>query len=567
MANGIDQSTVPVAVSLVRLKCNEQEDTEVIFDTQDDEPYVLVITVDGQGIRNVGGATIPAVTAKLTRIGPIEDFDEGDTKSAPANTLWGLGGGFAAIPNIDRVFFLVALLENDTAEPGDVENRTLAATAALPGLASLAFARTDLDDAARFALFTSTARQSMDGVVSAARLAFPDPDDKIGPVQVLTFSRQEQQDVISRSNPIFERTLRFTGDDADYELTFAMRALAIARPGAYVAMAKQTEDILSGLYVDTEGFLNVVFVSGTGSWLGPVRISGPIFPPGAPVAMANQTNDVLAALVVDKEGFLNVSFVVGTGGWQGPVRIRRADRFVPGAHIAMAKQTDGLLTALIVDKDGFLNVAFVEGTGEWQGPVRISGPNFDAITPIAMAKQTRDVLSALLVDKDGFLNVSFVVGIGGWQGPKRIGRPNFARETHVAMAKQTDGLLTALLVDKDGFLNVTFVIGTEEWHHPIGISGPNFSPGAPIAMAKQTDDVLTALAVDKDGFLNVSFVVGTSSWQGPIRISGSAFPNRCPIAMAKQTDDIQTALAFDSGGVLTVSFVVGTGTWQTAIRI
>jgi hypothetical protein len=93
------------------------------------------------------------------------------------------------------------------------------------------------------------------------------------------------------------------------------RSMPFARPGGAVAMAKQTNDILSGLLVDQEGFLDVAFVVGTGAWQV-ARISGPSFPPGAGVAMAKQTNDILSGLLVDKEGFLNVAFVAGTGAWQ-----------------------------------------------------------------------------------------------------------------------------------------------------------------------------------------------------------------------------------------------------------
>src|SRR5918996_251584 len=101
----VDPATIPVAVSLARIKCIEQEDSEFILDTEDDEPYILVITVNGQGIQTIGNNTIPRVAARLFRIGPIQDFDKDDIKPAPPNVLWGLNGSPDPIPTMDRVFF------------------------------------------------------------------------------------------------------------------------------------------------------------------------------------------------------------------------------------------------------------------------------------------------------------------------------------------------------------------------------------------------------------------------------------------------------------------------------
>jgi hypothetical protein len=217
--------SIPVSVTLERLKCFEQEDTELpVIDNEDDEPYVIVMAVNGQGRALIPGTPLRFPESLVTRIGPIEGFDKGDLKPAPANTVWGLDHSPAEMVRLDQIFFLVALLENDSANPADVENRTALAQAGLPGLRLNAEAATNLDDQGRNNLFIQNARQAFDGAVSGARQAI-DPDDQIGPAQVLTFTDQEYRAVQERSRPAVERTLRFEGDDAVYELTFALRLL------------------------------------------------------------------------------------------------------------------------------------------------------------------------------------------------------------------------------------------------------------------------------------------------------------------------------------------------------
>jgi hypothetical protein len=221
----VDPSTVPVAVSLVRIHCIEQEDGEPpIFDTEDDEPYVIVLSVYGQGrFLGVPPVGVQLVQSGLFRIGPIEDFDKGDVKPPPANTLWGLANAPAVVPLINQLVFFVALLENDSADPAQVENRMVAfSQAGLTGLLLAAEGRTDLDPNARFELFVDTARRGFEGAISLARQAI-DPDDMIGPAQVLRFNDAEHQALIRGAVPVIERTLRFTGDDADYELTFGLK--------------------------------------------------------------------------------------------------------------------------------------------------------------------------------------------------------------------------------------------------------------------------------------------------------------------------------------------------------
>ncbi|MFJ9793894.1 CAP domain-containing protein [Streptomyces globosus] len=335
--------------------------------------------------------------------------------------------------------------------------------------------------------------------------------------------------------------------------------------GVRPAMAKQTDNLLTALAVDRDGFLNVAWAAGTQPWHAPVRFGPSVFPPGAPVAMAKQNDNLLTALAVDREGFLNVAWVVGTQPWHAPVRVGPSV-FPPGALVAMAKQNDNLLTALAVDREGFLNVAWVVGTQPWHAPVRVGPSVFPPGAPVAMAKQNDNLLTALAVDRDGFLNVAWVAGTQPWHAPVRFGPSVFPPGASVAMAKQQPDLLTALAVDRDGFLNVAWVAGTQPWHAPVRFGPSVFPPGASVAMAKQQPDLLTALAVDRDGFMNVAWVVGTQPWHAPVRFGPSVFPPGAPLAMANQAPDLLTALGVDKQGFLNVAWVVGTQPWHDPVR-
>ena len=222
----------PVTVSWERLHCIEQEDTETpIIDVEDDEPYIVVMSINGSG-RGLGpGNLIQLPESRVFLVGPMSGIDKADVKAAPANALWGLNGPpGSAIPNpapisdINQVFFLVSLLEHDHRDPAKVSEAIVTLSqAGIPGIWLDAQARNNLDSHGRFELFVDLAREAMDGAIDLARLDPLDPDDKIGPVQVLRFSTKDHTDVIGGLVLAIEHTLRFQGDDADYELTFALR--------------------------------------------------------------------------------------------------------------------------------------------------------------------------------------------------------------------------------------------------------------------------------------------------------------------------------------------------------
>jgi hypothetical protein len=142
-----------------------------------------------------------------------------------------------------------------------------------------------------------------------------------------------------------------------------------AIPSTGLALAQQTNDVLTGLSIDNDGAMYVTFKVGVGKW-NTVGISPKgIFQPRANIAMAKQTDNLLTALAIGKDGALRVSWVVGTGKWNGPVPISPIGMFYPGADIAMIKQTNDRLTAWAVGKNGWLYQAWVDGTGQWNNPV------------------------------------------------------------------------------------------------------------------------------------------------------------------------------------------------------
>jgi hypothetical protein len=157
--------------------------------------------------------------------------------------------------------------------------------------------------------------------------------------------------------------------------------------------------------------------------------------------MAKQTDTVLTGLFFDREGRLNVAWLdlADHQGWHKPQAI--SDPVAPaGGHVAMAKQSDTVLTALFFDRDLRLNVAWLDLTDHqgWHKPQAISGPVAPAGTALVMAKQSDTVLTALLLDRDLRLNVAWLdpADHQGWHTPQPISDPIAPAGGHVAMERQ-----------------------------------------------------------------------------------------------------------------------------------
>src|SRR5439155_7444581 len=106
-------------------------------------------------------------------------------------------------------------------------------------------------------------------------------------------------------------------------------------------------------------------------WHRPQSISDAVAPPGAHLAMAKQSDTVLTALFIGNDQKLYVAWLdLADGqGWHRPQSISDAVA-PPGAHLAMAKQSDTVLTALFIGNDQKLYVAWLDladGQG-WHRP-------------------------------------------------------------------------------------------------------------------------------------------------------------------------------------------------------
>jgi outer membrane protein assembly factor BamB len=254
-------------------------------------------------------------------------------------------------------------------------------------------------------------------------------------------------------------------------------------------------NVEASLLIDNRSSLDVAWLDlGEGvGWHPPQPISDPVAPPGASVAMAKQTDTVLTALLVDRSGRLNVAWLdlADRQGWHKPQPISDVVA-PPGASVVMAKQTDTVLTALFVGNDGRLNVAWLDLADHqgWHKPQPIS----DAVAPpgasVAMAKQTDTVLTALFVGNGGRLNVAWLdlADRQGWHKPQPISDVVATPGTSVAMGKQSDQVLTALLIDKLGRLNVAWLDLSEGlgWHPPKAISDPVAPSRATVSIERQS---------------------------------------------------------------------------------
>jgi hypothetical protein len=518
----IDPTTVPVTVSLVRLKCIEQEDTEVVFDTQDDEPYVLVMAVDGQRIRVINGIPAPVVAAQLRRIGPIEDFDQGDVKEAPLNALWGLHGAPAPIGNIDRVFFLVALLDNDSAKPSEVEERTVLAQAGLPGLASVAFAREGLDDAARFELFVATARQAMNGTVSGARMAFPDPDDQLGEVQVLRFSDQEQQDVLSLAVPSFERTLTLEGDDAKYELTFSLSVGFTVADRTPIAAHTRDPNHMELWVVDAAGDVRGNYWNG--NWHAWYRLRNPAatFPQRAHLAAFGRKSEHMEVLGVSVDGQLRGIWWDGDN-WRDwyALGAPAPQGLPPGAPLAACSRFKEHMEVWVVGNDHQVHAIWWDGA-HWRDWYALPGASFPPGASLVVHSRNHDHMEIFCIDESGVLRGNW--WDGNWQGWYALPTPSpgfgLRPGGNLAVLGRNDDHMELWTVGGDDRLHGIWWDGS--WHDWYTLAGPfSFPPGAPLSAITRHDDTMEVMIAGDDNRLHGIWWDG--AWQpwytlGPIPV-------------------------------------------------
>ena len=269
-------------------------------------------------------------------------------------------------------------------------------------------------------------------------------------------------------------------DGVNWQGPVPITDVGYALPGTHIALAHQTAmNQLTALFVDATGAINVIWVTEEGAWSKPVRLTGAkVAPPGAPIALAHQTNSFqLDALFVDAEGAVNVMWVTGEGAWNGPVRLSALGYAIPGTHLALAHQSSMYqLDAVFVDATGAFNVLWVNGERNWQGPARLTKPGLaPAGSAVALAHQSSmDQLDAFFIDNTGTVNVMWTILENSWQGPVGITPPNSAKPgSAIAAGHQTSmSQLDVLFADANRNLRVLWAIGEGDWQGPAPLAGP-----------------------------------------------------------------------------------------------
>ncbi len=193
-----------IQIYLSKVHCHAETD-----EVGADEPYVIVTAVNLASSINVAGFPVPIPAFEVVKYGPFGDVDEGEKHYAPgtSQSFWGVSGGPTELDNPDQVIFVVALMENDD---GDSEAMRGIVKGIVGGsvLGSLSLSRTDKIQALirdiGSALGTPTGALNF--------------DDKVGPPQELSFSREEL--ALAKRGGLVSKTLFTRGDGGHYNMTF-----------------------------------------------------------------------------------------------------------------------------------------------------------------------------------------------------------------------------------------------------------------------------------------------------------------------------------------------------------
>lgn len=201
----------PLTVQWQSLFCEDQDDTEVLFIPEDDEPYMVVYALKLPTSPNIAnpGSFIP--DARAFKIGPFSGVDSGDSRSGAVN-VWDTNGTARPITDPNSVVILVAMMEFD--ESGADMVRTAVQTAMIPIIATNLAAAFSNPDAFRVRLM-----EGMAGIIqTAVKAAVGSQDDQIGPIKQIRLTR-EMLDRAFRTGAV-RFDLRFTKPGARYSATF-----------------------------------------------------------------------------------------------------------------------------------------------------------------------------------------------------------------------------------------------------------------------------------------------------------------------------------------------------------
>jgi len=352
-------------------------------------------------------------------------------------------------------------------------------------------------------------------------------------------------------------------------------------PSGNIAVSQQfgltQTDVFS---IDTNGTLNVDWVSGGGAWHGPQLIGPPIFILGGSLAVSQQfgltQTDVFS---IDQDGQLEVFWVAGGGAWQGPMKIGPSGLFLPGAQVVASRQFGLNQTDVFaVDKNGQLEVFWV-GTGAWQGPQKIGAPvaGVGSYCYLAAGRQVGlNQTDVFLVDEYGRLEEFWVSGGGAWQGPKQIGATGLAdpQFTSISVSQQIGLNQTdVFLVDNTGQLDVFYATGGGAWQGPqkIGVAGLFKHVSTFVAASQQFGlNQTDVFAIDANDQLDVFWVDGGGPWGGPLKIGSTGLAQEAGdhVAVSQQFGLNQTdVFMIDEWENLLVFWVDNGGAWNGPLVI
>lgn len=211
-------TNVPMTVTFESIFCGDQNDTQVLFIPEADEPYLIVYALNLP-------TTIPTnlspsnflPDARAFKIGTMHGVDSGESVSRPTD-VWDTNGRAQVIADPNRVVILVALLEED--DSGADYVRTAVQTGMPVVIATnLPALFTDPEG------FRARLLEGMRGVIATALNLFPLPpesaDDLIGAVQQIRLTRTMLNNAIVRGSvPI---PLNFATSDTRYSASFRLR--------------------------------------------------------------------------------------------------------------------------------------------------------------------------------------------------------------------------------------------------------------------------------------------------------------------------------------------------------
>jgi hypothetical protein len=382
----------------------------------------------------------------------------------------------------------------------------------------------------------------------------------------------------------------------------------LAPPGAPVATAVQSGNLLDLFNVGRDGAVYVTWQEPSGQWSDGMNgdpyaaaTTPPITKPGAHLATAQQGSNQLDVFVVGNDGAVYVTSVAGTGRWTdgtpgnlSPQSITPTGMAPTGACLTTAYQTDQQLDVFFVGNDGGVYVTWVTGTGPWSDgnpgnaqPARITPMRFAVPgTCVAAARQSANQLDVFVVNQnDRSVWVTWVTGTGAWTdgmpghgSAVRITTQQLVDpQAPIVAANQTARQLDVFVPGLDGGVYVTSAGASAAWADgKPGDASPALitpqhvtSPTGSLSVAQQTATQLDVFYVDpKSGTVMVTWVSGTGKWSDGT--PGNAAPatastafttvNASTAASAARAGELQVFAIGNDGGPW-VTKVVGTGAW------